>query len=366
MMKKLVTLLLTVALCMPMFMTTSIEVRAEDSEPTEPTETYDCAHSYAGCDGKVDTEGAVCEECVRNETPVYNQFELEGVKKHDVIYKCSKDGCDYVFETSSTECTYTSGACVCGRTEDVEPDEPEEDNTKQHFLLDNKCISCGYVSTCEHTNISKRYACVEANKHETIAICDSCTSQILNLQMIDDCTFDENNICTLCNTAKTTKPSNSVPTPTPAPSEEQISESIAKATEEKIKVEEAIPVEDFVSEEAVNAIPAEVKGNTSTEEVFNISKITTTRGFVAAVDKIVKENSQETSITLYSDKPFAFNTTSLDAVANASKDFVYTFKHEGQLYKVTIPAGAKVDLEGQMFAGPLYIGAKLGTTTVVK
>ena len=71
-------------------------------------------------------------------------------------------------------------------------------------------------------------------------------------------------------------------------------------------------------------------------------------------------------VTLYSDKPFAFNVTSLDAVANASKDFVYMFKHEGQLYKVTIPAGAKVDLEGQMFAGPLFIGAKLGTTVVVK
>ena len=57
---------------------------------------------------------------------------------------------------------------------------------------------------------------------------------------------------------------------------------------------------------------------------------------------------------------------SLDAVSNTGKDFVYTFKHEGKLYKVTIPAGAKVDLEGQKFAGPLFIGAKLGTTVVVK
>lgn len=147
---------------------------------------------------------------------------------------------------------------------------------------------------------------------------------------------------------------------------EQRAEAISKEVEEKIKAEEAIPVADFVSKEAVNAIPTEVKGSASTEAVFNVSKITTTRGFVAAVDKIVKENAKEKTVTLYSDKPFAFNAASLTAVAGTSKDFVYMFKHEGQLYKVTIPAGAKVDLEGQMFAGPLYIGAKLGTTVVVK
>ena len=42
------------------------------------------------------------------------------------------------------------------------------------------------------------------------------------------------------------------------------------------------------------------------------------------------------------------------------------FKHEGHLYKVTIPAGAKIDLSGATFAGPLYIGAQLGTTVVIK
>lgn len=118
--------------------------------------------------------------------------------------------------------------------------------------------------------------------------------------------------------------------------------------------------------EAVNAIPAELKENASTEAVFNVSKITTTRGFVAAVGKIAKDNAKEKTLTLYSDKPFAFNATSLTTVVNANKDFVYMFKHDGHLYKITIPAGAKVDLEGQMFAGPLYIGAKLGTSVLVK
>ena len=134
----------------------------------------------------------------------------------------------------------------------------------------------------------------------------------------------------------------------------------------RFKAEEAIPVTDFVSASAVNAIPTEVKENASTETVFNISKITYTRGFVAAIDKIVKANLEDKTVTLYSDNPFAFNATLLTALENANKDFVYMFKHEGHLYKVTIPAGAKVDLEGQIFAGPLYIGAKLGTTVVVK
>jgi len=35
-------------------------------------------------------------------------------------------------------------------------------------------------------------------------------------------------------------------------------------------------------------------------------------------------------------------------------------------YKVTIPAGAKVNINGQMFMGPLAIGVQLGTTQILK
>lgn len=31
-----------------------------------------------------------------------------------------------------------------------------------------------------------------------------------------------------------------------------------------------------------------------------------------------------------------------------------------------IPVGAKVDLEGQRFAGPLFIGAQIGTSVLIK
>ena len=237
----------------------------------------------------------------------------------------------------------------------------------------------GEETTCSHEEYQEVYAYTvgkESEGHNLLKVCNSCDYVELVSNSNEPHEFNASGYCGKCgynpNSSNNSKPSvsgNSVPkqeTPsTPTYTEEEIAvqkaEAIAKVTEELIKAEEAIPVTDFVSTEAVNAIPTELKENASTEAVFNVSKITTTRGFVAAVDKIVKDNAKERTVTLYSDKPFAFNATSLTAVADTSKDFVYMFKHEGQLYKVTIPAGAKVDLEGQMFAGPLFIGAKLGT-----
>lgn len=70
-------------------------------------------------------------------------------------------------------------------------------------------------------------------------------------------------------------------------------------------------------------------------------------------------NPGATSVTVYSSNPMAFSEDVLTSVANANKEFVYTFNHKGNLYKITIPAGAKVDLNGNRYAGPLYIGAQL-------
>ena len=163
----------------------------------------------------------------------------------------------------------------------------------------------------------------------------------------------------------TSKPSTSKPSAPAVDAEEAVSNAVAQKTEAAVKAEEAIPVTSFFSVSAINALPAEVK-EAGTANVFNISKITTTQGFVAAVDKIVKANPTATSVTLYSDKPIAFNAKSLAALTNANVEFVYMFNHEGHLYKVTVPAGATVDFEGNRFAGPLFIGAKLGTSVLVK
>ena len=148
-----------------------------------------------------------------------------------------------------------------------------------------------------------------------------------------------------------------------------VSEMAQKAAEEAIKIEEALPVETFVSEVAVKAIPAEAKevaNATAGMTSYNLTSIKTVKGFTAAVRKIAKADPETQSVLVYSNKPITFSVETLNAVQDANKEFVYMFKHKGHLYKVTIPAGAKVDLRGEYYAGPLFIGSVLGTSQIVE
>ena len=147
-----------------------------------------------------------------------------------------------------------------------------------------------------------------------------------------------------------------------------VSEMAQKAAEEAIKIEEALPVETFISEGAVKAIPAEAKevaNATAGMTTYNLTSIKTVKGFTAAVRKIAKADPETQSVLVYSNKPITFSVETLNAVQDANKEFVYMFKHKGHLYKVTIPAGAKVDLRGEYYAGPLFIGSVLGTSQIV-
>ena len=148
-----------------------------------------------------------------------------------------------------------------------------------------------------------------------------------------------------------------------------VSEMAQKAAEEAIKIEEALPVETFISEGAVKAIPAEAKevaNATAGMTTYNLTSIKTVKGFTAAVRKIEKADPETQSVLVYSNKPITFSVETLNAVQDANKEFVYMFKHKGHLYKVTIPAGAKVDLRGEYYAGPLFIGSVLGTSQIVE
>ena len=148
-----------------------------------------------------------------------------------------------------------------------------------------------------------------------------------------------------------------------------VSEMAQKAAEEAIKIEEALPVETFISEGAVKAIPAEAKevaNATAGMTTYNLTSIKTVKGFTAAVRKIAKADPETQSVLVYSNKPITFSVETLNAVQDANKEFVYMFKHKGHLYKVTIPAGAKVDLRGEYYAGPLFIGSVLGTSQIVE
>lgn len=153
------------------------------------------------------------------------------------------------------------------------------------------------------------------------------------------------------------------PAMTVAEAEAKAIEAATKAIEAVVSAEEAIPVASFTSASAVNAIPAEVKvGNDTT---FNISAVTTTQGFVAAVNKVANASSAP-SLSVYSAEPIAMNASALNAIAKTGKTFIYTFTYNGHIYKVTIPAGTQVNTNGQMFMGPLAIGAQLGTTEILK
>lgn len=166
--------------------------------------------------------------------------------------------------------------------------------------------------------------------------------------------------CSVCGYGASSSSSSSTPA---APTAEQMHEEYAKAVEATVAKEEALPVTSFASEAAVKAIPAEVKADNAA--TLNISAVTTTQGFVATINKVAKATTAP-SMAVYSAKPITMNATALNAVAKTGKTLVYTFTYKGHIYKVTIPAGAQVNTNGQMFMGPLAIGAQLGTTQVIK
>lgn len=337
-MKKLLTLVLTLALCLPMFMMTSVEAKAADL----------CYHE--GCNNvAAEDAGGICTECfeaIENNPAQPGLFE-----KYD--------------ESADGHRQYTLWGCG-HKVYESDYEYHRYENEKP-----NECYDCGFETDCNHNTFSYRYRSIsDPGKHFRYPFCTECWSHIYYKGIEEP----HNN----CPCGKSVS-GNSTPAPTPAPAPSAPSadeimqmeiEEVAQAAEAVVKAEVEMPVTDFVSAEAVSALPAEVKDTTGDAAVYNLSKITTTRGFVAAVTKMVETNKasaqQSKAVTFYSSTPIAFNTSSLTALSDAATEFVYMFEYEGHLYKVTIPAGAKVDLAGQRFAGPLYIGAQLGTSELVK
>ena len=145
--------------------------------------------------------------------------------------------------------------------------------------------------------------------------------------------------------------------------------NLIAAIEAVIAAEEKMPVTSFTSDEAVANIPETAK---SAGASYNLSKIVTSQGFVAAVNKI-SENvkvqnaannnaARRTSVTIYSDKPMNFTADILNAISASDIDFVFVFMHNGKMYRVTIPRGTVIDFSGHVCEGPLFIGQILGTS----
>ena len=326
------------------------------------TSKITCKHE--NCNNEAESESAPCDEC-KNAFFNTNFYESQSDEQHAFAVTCA---CGGEFSGEEPHWDYNNGVCICGY----------------------ELTSTGGI-TCKHES------CDNPSESES-APCEECKNAFFNEEFYESKNDEEHSFMVTCvcgdvfsgtephwnynsgecicgyelkdddgnSTGGTTDSFVEEPVYENINVEEERNKAIAQAVEEKIKTEEALPVTAFVSTEAVNALPAEVKGEAVTDKVFNVSEITTTRGFVAAVDKIVKTNLEDKNVTFYSTTPFAFNVDSLAALFNANKEFVYMFSHNGHLYKITIPAGAKIDLAGEKFAGPLFIGAKLGTSVLVK
>jgi len=276
-----------------------------------------------------------------------------------------------------------SGDCQC-----VSPsgETTKQYNDTQHWTI---CNDCGKLVDTPANHV-KTYA-EASNKQHTVSCLSEC-----GFSVTEDCTIAYNTLdgtnhrerCTVCNTQYDTSAhdtaganghcskcnyydhskdsssssSSSSSSTTKAPTAEEKHEEYAKAVEATVTAEVAAPVTTFTSAAAVNAIPAEAK---TTGAAYNLSSVTTTQGFVAAVNKIAKDTPAK-AMSVYSSKPIAMNAASIEAVTNSGKALEYTFSYQGHIYKITIPAGAKINMNGQRFAGPLYIGAVLGTTQVIK
>ena len=149
--------------------------------------------------------------------------------------------------------------------------------------------------------------------------------------------------------------------------------NLVAAIEAVVATEEKMPVALFTSDEAVAKIPEAAKNSGAS---YNLSAITTSQGFVAAVNKISENakvqnavnnatnnnTARRTSVTVYSDKPMNFTADILNAISASDIDFVFVFMHNGKMYRVTIPRGTVIDFSGHVYEGPLFIGQILGTT----
>ena len=100
---------------------------------------------------------------------------------------------------------------------------------------------------------------------------------------------------------------------------------------------------------------------------YNMSAYKTVKGFVTGINKISK-NAVKGTVSIYTDKPICFSKYILESIKKNNITLVYYFMHEGHLYRITIPAGADITklLESNGFAGPLYVGKQLGTSTLIK
>lgn len=127
--------------------------------------------------------------------------------------------------------------------------------------------------------------------------------------------------------------------------------------------ETLLPIEPFMTESAIAIVPAEIKAKSSA--IANLSSLQTIPGVMVLTTKGQKIVSGD-KVTIYTEKPVTFSQEGFDVISSLNKTVEYAFNIGEHVYKITIPAGAKVDFGDNLYQGPLYIGSQLGTVEIVK
>ena len=310
-MKKLLTLVLTLALCVPMLLTTSFEVRANNI----------CAHSF--CGKTVSNGQEVCSTC-ENKISFYERVITSG--SHIDVYLCSACNSRIHQNEEPHNQNGDNGVCsVCGYNTVHQHSSNSSTwfrNSIQHWRICNAEICNVKVDEGEHNYTEKT-----PTEHK----CGVCG---YNAEHVDG---DSNGACDKCgyNVTNSNDGSQGSNTPQPSPNPDENTNS-NNGTSSSKKQEEVKPV--------VIVIP---EGQKYTDDVIEQLSVVPTDG------KVVIDTNDW----------YCFNRTLAEKVTNM-KDVTVTikYKYQGKRYEVVIPSGSDIVslLDENGFVGFRYLDAKFG------
>lgn len=270
--------------------------------------------------------------------------------------------------TNNGNGTHTA-RCTCGYSysESCSPNSGWQNESGKHFKY---CICDTHLEEADHVPGGKTPIIEYDGRLMHVSVCTTCNCLIDGTGAEHD-TNGANGTCSECgfdpNASCGPKPTAD---PTPSNNNSQSTPQLTiSAYEQKEKDEETLNVNSFTSSAAIATIPAEVKVSASTGSTYNLSNIVTTKGFLSSVDKIVQASPFSATVMIYQQNYMPFNDEILKNIHNTGKDFVYSFKYQGHLYSITIPANANIQGvidRSDLFVGPLWLGQIFGTTKLIK
>ena len=130
--------------------------------------------------------------------------------------------------------------------------------------------------------------------------------------------------------------------------------------------EAGLDINAFCSAAALANVPSDVKAQVpDTAKLYNLSGIRTLKGLAALIKKIAAATASDT-IYIYTGKPMPIDNETLEVLSGTGKNLVYMFTYGSADYRISIAKNSTFRLDGTGAQGPLYIGSRLGTASVLK